>query len=217
MEEVKRKMSFGNKASRALSFKSRRNREAAPASSGGGEGERPPELRKAGSSGGILRSISFNKRGASGESGAPSPSFKRAESAEPAVLDKSASEGVAKAAGGEDSATATAAAAAGEAAPPELKKGGLMRSLSFKRAASKGVLPKETFPAMQEPKKGVGGLLRTMSFSKQKAEAKSFVQKQKAEKQAADAAAADATGGSAPSASAPSGLVRKLSFGRKKA
>ena len=48
-------------------------------------------------------------------------------------------------------------------------------------------------------------------------EAKAFVQKQKAEKQAADAAAAEATGGSAPSASAPSGLVRRLSFGRKKA
>ena len=44
-----------------------------------------------------------------------------------------------------------------------------------------------------------------------------LVQKQKAEKQAADAAAAEATGGSAPSASAPSGLVRRLSFGRKKA
>ena len=56
-----------------------------------------------------------------------------------------------------------------------------------------------------------------MSFSRQKAEAKAFVQKRKAEKQAADAAAAEATGGSAPSASAPSGLVRRLSFGRKKA
>ena len=92
-----------------------------------------------------------------------------------------------------------------------------MRSLSFKRAASEGVLPKETSPATQDSKKGVGGLIRKMSFSRQKTEAKAFVQKQKAEKQAADAAAAEATGGSAPSASAPSGLVRRLSFGRKKA
>ena len=157
-------------------------------------------------------------------------SFKRATSTEPGALKKSASDGVSKAAGGEGGAAAAAApAAAGEVAP-ELKKGGssggLLRSLSFKRAASstelrtpaaEGVSNKELAPApTQEPKKGgVGGLIRTMSFSRQKAEAKAFVQKQK---QPADGAAGESPEKPSASASgaAPSGLVRKLSFGRKK-
>lgn len=200
----------GTKASRALSFKSRKSREAATA--GSGEGEQAPEPRKGTSSGGLLRSLSF----------------KRAASAEPVALKKTASEGVAKASGGEGgTAAAAASATAGEAAP-ELRKGtssgGLLRSLSFKRAApaelkkpaSEGV-PKAPAPApTQEPKKsGVGGLIRAMSFSRQKAEAKAFVQKQKQPPDGAAGEAPEKPSASAPS-TAPSGLVRKLSFARKK-
>jgi len=251
-EEMKRKMSFGNKASRALSFRGKKNREAATAGSGGGEGEHAPELRKGGSSGGLLRSMSF-KRAAGGEGGAPtaagealpelklggssvgllrSMSFKRAASAEPGALKKSASDGVAKAAGGEGGAAAAAASAAAGEVAPELKKGGssggLLRSLSFRRAASstelrtsaaEGVSNKELAPApTQEPKKAdVGGLIRTMSFSRQKAEAKAFVPAE------AEAAGRRRSGRGAREAvrlrarrRAHSGLVRKLSFGRKK-
>eukprot|EP00964_Phaeocystis_antarctica_P093000 scaffold59916_cov59-Phaeocystis_antarctica.AAC.1 len=267
-EEMKRKMSFGNKlasrvardphlltcthgtkASRALSFKSKKSREAAAAGSGGGEGEKAPELKKGGSSSGLKRSMSF-KRATGGEGGAPptaageappelkkggssggllrSLSFKRAASAEPGALKKSTSESVAKATGGEGrAASASPSAAAGEVAP-ELKKGtssgGLLRSLSFKRgaptelkkSASEGV-PKDpaTVPTQEPKKAGAGGLIRKMSFSRQKAEAKAFVQTQKQPADGTAGEAAEKPPPSAPSAT-PSGLVRKLSFGRKK-
>ena len=68
----------------------------------------------------------------------------------------------------------------------------------------------------QEPKKaGACSLIRKMSFSRQKAEAKAFVQTQKQPADGAAGEAAEKPPSSAPSAT-PSGLVRKLSFGRKK-
>ena len=135
------------------------------------------------------------------------------------------------------SAAATAKAPSGAAAvepTPELKKGassgGLMRSLSFKRTGSSepgglkktqssegvakepaqppGQAPNTNEPAQDGPKNGriKAGLIRSMSFSKQKAEKQGQLS-DGAEKPLAEK----------PPPTAPNALVRKLSFGRKKA
>ena len=193
-----RKMSFGNKASRALSFSSKKKREAAAAGDGAA-GEPAQEPKRPG--GGMLRSMSFSRQKAAAVSGG-----------EPAGLSKSASEGVVKSEAGE--------------ASQEPKRGGLLRSLSFskkkvadmeamggssggpavlKKSASEGVAPRgEAGEPAPEPKRG--GLLRSLSFSKKKAA--EMEQKQPAE--------AGGTGESGEKQSA-TGLARKMSFGRKKA
>jgi len=204
-EEMKRKMSFGNKASRALSFNSKKKRGEAAAGGAGGEGaaacDAPPELKK-GSSGGIAklgRSMSFSRQKAEG--GVPAAAPSGAAAVEPT---------------------------------PELKKGassgGLMRSLSFKRTGSSepgglkktqssegvakepaqppGQAPNTNEPAQDGPKNGriKASLIRSMSFSKQKAE-----------KQRQPSEGAEKPPTEKPPPTAPNALVRKISFGRKKA